>query len=110
MKLRWPSSCGRPSVVGMLDSVVAGLLTGLSLIVAIGAQNAFVLRQGLAREHVGPVVAICAVSDLVLIVAGVAGIGTIIRQAGWVIDVVRWLGVAFLTWYGVSSLLKARRT
>ncbi len=66
----------------MLDSAVAGLLTGLSLIVAIGAQNAFVLRQGLAREHVGAVVAICALSDLVLIVAGVAGIGTVIRQAG----------------------------
>ena len=44
-----------------------------------------------------------------LIVAGVAGIGTVIRQAEWVIDVVRWLGVAFLTWYGVSSLLRARQ-
>jgi L-lysine exporter family protein LysE/ArgO len=94
----------------VLDSAVAGLLTGLSLIIAIGAQNAFVLRQGLAREHVAPVVAICAISDLLLIVAGVAGIGTVIRQAGWVVDVVRWLGVAFLTWYGVTSLLKARRT
>ena len=94
----------------VLDSAAAGLLTGLSLIIAIGAQNAFVLRQGLAREHVGPVVAICALSDLALILAGVAGIGTVIRQAGWVIDVVRWLGVAFLTWYGVSSLLRARRT
>ena len=93
----------------MLDSSLAGLLTGLSLIVAIGAQNAFVLRQGLAREHVGPVVAVCALSDLVLILAGVAGIGTVVEQAGWVIDVVRWLGVAFLTWYGVSSLLRARR-
>jgi L-lysine exporter family protein LysE/ArgO len=93
----------------VLDSAAAGLLTGLSLIIAIGAQNAFVLRQGLAREHVLPVVAICAVSDLVLILAGVAGIGTVIRQAGWVVDVVRWLGVAFLTWYGVSSLLRARR-
>jgi L-lysine exporter family protein LysE/ArgO len=94
----------------VLDSALAGLLTGLSLIVAIGAQNAFVLRQGLAREHVVPVVAICAVSDLVLILAGVAGIGTVVEQAAWVIDVVRWLGVAFLTWYGVSSLLRARRT
>ena len=93
----------------MLDSAVAGLLTGLTLIIAIGAQNAFVLRQGLAREHVLPVVAICAISDLLLILAGVAGIGTVIRQAGWVIEVVRWLGVAFLTWYGVSSLLRARR-
>jgi L-lysine exporter family protein LysE/ArgO len=94
----------------VLDSAGAGLLTGLTLIIAIGAQNAFVLRQGLAREHVLPVVVICAVSDLVLILAGVAGIGTVIRQAGWVIDVVRWLGVAFLSWYGVTSLLRARRT
>jgi L-lysine exporter family protein LysE/ArgO len=66
----------------VLDSAAAGLLTGLSLIIAIGAQNAFVLRQGLAREHVAPVVVICAVSDLALILAGVAGIGTVIRQAG----------------------------
>ncbi len=93
----------------MLDSTFAGLVTGLSLIVAIGAQNAYVLRQGLAREHIGVVVAICAVSDVVLITGGVAGIGTIVEQAPWVLDLVRWLGVAFLTWYGVSSLLRARR-
>jgi len=62
----------------VLHLLLAGLLTGLSLIVAIGAQNAMVLRQGLAREHVGLVVVICAVSDLVLIVAGVAGIGTVV--------------------------------
>ena len=93
----------------MLDSLLAGTVTGLSLIVAIGAQNAFVLRQGLAREHVGLVVAICTLSDVVLIIAGVAGIGTIVECASWTLDVVRWLGVAFLTWYGVSSLLRARR-
>lgn len=91
------------------SSLLAGLLTGLSLIVAIGAQNAYVLRQGLAREHVGLVVAICALSDVLLITAGVAGIGRIVEQAPWAIDVVRWLGVAFLTWYGVSSLLRARK-
>jgi L-lysine exporter family protein LysE/ArgO len=96
-------------VVDVLDSSLAGLLTGLSLIVAIGAQNAYVLRQGLAREHVGLVVAICALSDVLLITAGVAGIGRIVEQAPWAIDVVRWFGVAFLTWYGVSSLLRARR-
>lgn len=94
----------------MLYSTTAGLVTGLSLIIAIGAQNAFVLRQGLARAHVGVVVAICAVSDAVLIAAGVAGIGTIVEQAPGALTAVRWLGVAFLTWYGVSSLLRARRT
>ncbi|WP_182524914.1 LysE/ArgO family amino acid transporter [Nocardioides dongkuii] len=92
----------------MLDSIATGLLTGLTLIVAIGAQNAFVLRQGLAREHVAVVVAVCAVSDLVLILAGVAGIGTVVEEAPIVIDVVRWLGVAFLTWYGVATLARAR--
>ncbi len=94
----------------MLDSAAAGLLTGLSLIIAIGAQNAFVLRQGLAREHVGPVVAMCALSDLLLIVAGVAGIGTIIEQAGWLIEAIRWFGVAFLVAYGVRSFVKARHS
>ena len=93
----------------MTDPLLAGLLTGLTLIVAIGAQNAYVLRQGLAREHVGVVIAVCALSDLVLIAAGVAGIGTIVEQAPAALTVVRWLGVAFLTWYAVSSLLRARR-
>ncbi|WP_374108190.1 LysE/ArgO family amino acid transporter [Nocardioides sp. P86] len=91
----------------MLD-LGAGLLTGLSLIVAIGAQNAFVLRQGLLRRHVGAVVAVCAVSDLVLILAGVAGIGTLVERAPLALEVVRWLGVAFLTAYGLRSLLAAR--
>ena len=93
----------------MTTAAAAGLLTGLTLIVAIGAQNAFVLRQGLARQYVGPVVAVCAVSDAVLIVAGVTGIGSIIEHAGWVLEVVRWLGVAFLATYGVLSLRRARR-
>ncbi|MFC5179449.1 LysE/ArgO family amino acid transporter [Nocardioides taihuensis] len=92
----------------MLAAAVAGLLTGLSLIVAIGAQNAYVLRQGLTRDHVGVVVAICTVSDVVLIVAGVAGIGTLVERAPWAVEAVRWFGVAFLTAYGVRSLLRAR--
>ena len=92
----------------MFDALVAGFLTGLSLIVAIGAQNAFVLRQGLLRQFVGPVVAVCAVSDLVLIAAGVAGIGAIVQHAPTALTVVRWLGVAFLTGYGVRSLWRAR--
>lgn len=92
-----------------MGDVVAGLLTGLSLIVAIGAQNAFVLRQGLRRSHVGLVVAVCALSDVVLILAGVAGIGVVLDRAARAVEVVRWLGVAFLTAYGVLSLLRARR-
>ena len=92
----------------LLDTA-AGLVTGLALIVAIGAQNAYVLRQGLLRAHVGAVVAVCAVSDLVLILAGVAGIGTVVEQAPEALVVLRWLGAAFLTWYGVSSLRRALR-
>ncbi|MFC6287262.1 LysE/ArgO family amino acid transporter [Nocardioides sp. GCM10027113] len=93
----------------MLTLLATGMLAGLALIVAIGAQNAYVLRQGLARDHVGTVVVICTVSDVVLIAAGVAGIGVLVEQAGWALVLIRWLGVAFLTWYGVSSLLRARR-
>jgi L-lysine exporter family protein LysE/ArgO len=92
----------------VLDSTFAGLLTGISLIVAIGAQNAYLLRQGLRRSHVGPIVAVCALSDFALIFAGVSGIGAIVSHAGWALVVVRWLGAAFLTWYGLSSAWRAR--
>ena len=98
-----------PTVGTVLNDSLGGLLTGLSLIVAIGAQNAFVLRQGLRRAHVGAVVAVCALSDLALIVAGVSGIGAIVQHAGWALTAVRWFGVAFLTWYGLSSAWRARR-
>src|ERR1700728_3508823 len=91
-----------------MDASLDGLLTGLSLIVAIGAQNAFVLRQGLRRAHVGPIVTVCTLSDVLLIVAGVAGIGAVIQHAGWALQAVRWFGVAFLTWYGLSSAWRAR--
>ena len=89
--------------------MTSGLLAGLTLIVAIGAQNAYVLRQGLRREHVGAVVAVCALSDVVLIIAGVAGIGVLVERAPTALVVVRWLGVAFLTAYGLMSLWRARR-
>ena len=93
----------------MFNDSLDGLLTGLSLIVAIGAQNAYVLRQGLRRAHVGPVVAVCTASDFALILAGVAGIGVIVRHAGWALEAVRWFGVAFLVWYGLTSAWRARR-
>ncbi len=93
----------------MHASMLSGFLTGGSLIVAIGAQNAYVLRQGLLRHHVAAVVAVCALSDVLLIAAGVSGIGAIVDRAGWVVDVVRWLGVAFLLWYAAGSLRRAFR-
>jgi L-lysine exporter family protein LysE/ArgO len=93
----------------VLGASLDGLLTGLTLIVAIGAQNAFVLRQGLRRARVGAVVTVCLVSDFVLIIAGVSGIGAIVQHAGWALVLVRWFGVAFLTWYGLSSAWRARR-
>jgi len=93
----------------MLNVSLDGLLTGLSLIIAIGAQNAFVLRQGLSSSYVGRVVTVCTLSDLVLIIAGVVGIGAIVQHAGWALQAVRWFGVAFLVWYGLSSAWRARR-
>ena len=88
---------------------LAGLLTGLSLIVAIGAQNAYLLRQGLRRSHAGPVVAVCMLSDFALITAGVSGMGALATRSDWALVTVRWLGVAFLSWYGLSAAWRARR-
>jgi len=93
----------------MVDDSLGGLFAGLSLIVAIGAQNAFVLRQGLRRARVAMVVSVCALSDLALIVAGVSGIGAVVQHAGWALTAVRWFGAAFLTWYGLSSAWRGRR-
>lgn len=93
----------------MLSSLTAGFGLGLSLIVAIGAQNLFVLRQGVRREHVLAVVAVCAVSDAVLIALGISGIGAIVTAVPWLLDVVRWAGAAFLTGYGVVAARRALR-
>ena len=90
-------------------SALSGFLLGLSLIVAIGAQNAFVLRQGLRREHVLAVVAICALSDLVLIVLGIAGAGIVFERLPWLVEVVRWIGAAFLVTYGALAARRAIR-
>ena len=92
-----------------LLAAIAGLGFGLSLIIAIGAQNAFVLRQGLRREHVLVVVAICALSDAVLIAVGVGGLGTLVQLAPWLLTVVRIAGAAFLLVYGVLAARRAFR-
>jgi L-lysine exporter family protein LysE/ArgO len=87
----------------------SGLGLSLALIMAIGAQNAFVLRQGLRGEHVLPVVAICALSDFVLIAAGLVGAGALIQAAPGAVVVVRWAGAAFLLGYGLLAARRALR-
>jgi len=93
----------------MSTSLIAGFALGFSLILAIGAQNAFVLRQGLRREHVFPLCLTCAVSDAVLIAAGVAGFGALAAAVPWFETVMRYGGAIFLTWYGLRSLQSAWR-
>lgn len=102
-------SAQAPLLPALLPALLTGLLTGFGLIVAIGAQNAFVLRQGLAREHVGTVVVICAVSDLILIVAGTAGMGRIIAAAPSLLTAFTWAGAAYLIWFGIQALRSATR-
>jgi L-lysine exporter family protein LysE/ArgO len=92
-----------------LLAAVSGLALGLGLIVAIGAQNAFVLRQGLRLEHVAAVVAVCALSDLALIFAGVLGAGEVLERVSWLVPVVCFAGAAFLLWYGAMAARRALR-
>ncbi len=91
----------------MTSAILSGFLLGLSLIIAIGAQNAFVLRQGLRREHVLPIVLACALSDALLIALGVAGFATILAELGWLEPVMRYGGAAFLIVYAMRSLKAA---
>ena len=91
----------------VLAAALAGLGFGLSLIVAIGAQNAYVLRQGLRKEHVFVIVAICALSDAALIAVGVAGLGAIIQQLEWLLLLIEVIGGVFLCTYGVMAAKRA---
>jgi L-lysine exporter family protein LysE/ArgO len=90
----------------MSSPLVIGFIASFTLIAAIGAQNAFVLRQGIRREHVLPVVAMCTVSDIVLISAGIAGVGAIISAHPSALNIAKFGGALFLVGYG---LLAARR-
>lgn len=91
----------------MFNAALSGFLLGLSLIVAIGAQNAFVLRQGLRREHVLAVCLTCALSDAVLICLGVGGFGAIGIAVPWIGPVMRYGGALFLVLYGMRSFRAA---
>ena len=89
--------------------LLTGMLTGLALIVAIGAQNSYVLRQGLLRQHVWVVVAICATSDAALILAGTAGIGALIEAADGLLSALTLIGALYLIGYGLFALRRATR-
>ena len=93
----------------MGPAAVSGFLVGLSLILAIGAQNAFVLRQGLRHEHVGAVVLACGLSDAVLMTAGVLGFGALSEAMPWLGNAMRLGGAAFLIVYGALRFRAALR-
>jgi L-lysine exporter family protein LysE/ArgO len=101
------NSLQRPRRIAMLNNLLAGFFTGLTLIVAIGAQNAFVMRQGLKRQHVLTVIVICILSDILLISCGVMGLGSAINSHQVLQSAARFGGAAFLLVYGLQA---ARRT
>jgi arginine exporter protein ArgO len=87
-----------------ISAALSGFFLGASLIIAIGAQNAFILRQGLLRSHVFILCLICALSDALLIAAGVAGLGTLVSQSPMLISMVSLGGMLFLGTYAVHGL------
>jgi L-lysine exporter family protein LysE/ArgO len=91
------------------SAFITGFLLGATLIVAIGAQNAFVLRQGIRRQHVGAIVSFCALADLLLIAAGVSGLAAVLGAAPRLTSVLTILGTGFLVCYGLSALVRALR-
>ena len=93
----------------MVASTLSGFFTSLSLIIAIGAQNAFVLRQGLRQHHVMVVVSICALSDATLIALGIGGFNLISPVLPWLKGVMRWAGILFLGTYGALRFRAAYR-
>ncbi|KPB00652.1 amino acid transporter [Ahrensia marina] len=90
-----------------MSAFVSGLLLGAGLIIAIGAQNAFVLRQGLLKTHVFALCLLCASSDALLITLGVLGFGTLIQQSQTALIIVQFAGAAFLFFYGLQALMRA---
>lgn len=91
----------------MWQSYFNGLLIAAGLIMAIGTQNAFVLAQGLRREHHVPVAMLCVVCDAILVAAGVFGLANVLAHNPTLLAVARWGGVIFLTWYGLQALRRA---
>ena len=94
---------------GVAHAVLIGFVTGLTLIAAIGAQNAFVLRQGIRGEHVAVVAGVCTVADVVLIAAGIAGVGALVTAHPQALTVARIGGAVFLIGYGLLAARRALR-
>lgn len=93
----------------MWQSYSNGLLIAAGLIIALGAQNAFVLAQSLRREHHLPVALLCVICDGLLVTAGVFGLAAVLAQSPLLLGIARWGGAAFLLWYGAQALLRASR-
>ncbi|CAE6899849.1 MULTISPECIES: LysE/ArgO family amino acid transporter [Pseudomonas] len=93
----------------MWQSYSNGILVAIGLIMAIGAQNAFVLAQSLRREHHLPVAMLCIACDAILVTAGVFGLATLLSQSPTLMAIARWGGAAFLIWYASQALLRAWR-
>ena len=91
----------------MLHSYLQGFAIGLSLIVAIGAQNAFVLKQGLKKQAVFWVCFVCALSDSILVVLGITGFATVIQLYPELVGFAKWAGAVFLLWYGLQHAIQA---
>lgn len=91
----------------MLNTYLQGLVIGLSLIMAIGAQNAFILKQGLKKQSVFWVCLICALSDSVLILLGVTGFSAVLQHYPEIIQLAKWGGALFLLWYGLQHAVQA---
>lgn len=96
-------------MVPLFTPLLVGFGTGISLIAAIGAQNAFVLRQGLRREHVLAVASFCSVADLVLVTAAIGGVGAVMARAPGLLTAARVLGIVYLIGYGALALRRASR-
>ena len=92
-----------------ISSFFPGYFLSISLILAIGAQNAFVLKYGLRRQYVLPIVLTCSISDAILIIAGIAGFGALAHAVPWFETAMRYGGVLFLFWYGLQNALSAWR-
>lgn len=91
----------------LLSSMISGFITGAGLIIAIGAQNAFVLKQGILKNHIGIVVFTSAIADIILIMCGVAGIGALVKELPILMNIFRFGGAAFLGYYGFLAAQRA---